>query len=743
MKYKRLIIICILMLAILSGCAKESDSKNLEWEELDEKEEKSWDISHQKLSKRYTVASISGDYIIGAYADERGVVITSEKIGGNGETKECVIDEATEVESITADEVGNIYALGFSQENPMLWKLDKDNNVSEINNTEMESADDCLTIRGFYKKGDYCYLWVQMQILCSEVYENAEEGVYTLDDRIYVKDLNMNTVCYDDIPSSYGNQMICFMFDEKDNPIVLAQDEEGYYKRNLKISLGSTPEKERIKENIDIVDGFTGVCNNVLSTEDGLMYTKKGDINKYSLGEGKSKRIIHLAGAGINEDDIISWIAKDGEIRILDNYKESANTELTTIKEGKSEKKTIRIAVAGITEDVRNVITSFNRNQNKIQLEPVEYVNDYDYDVGIDALQKDILQGKAPDIFITTGLDYEVFVHAGVFEDLYKYFDSDPEFGRNCIVPSVLKANELDGKIYIMSPEFSIFTMWGGHSTAKGKTGINMDEAMSLLSNAGGDINCIYGLESADESKLRTLTSMELDSYIDWDKCECNFENESFYNLLELAKEYRGCYINDSLSSAMRSKRILMTCGTISSVEDYCLQKALYGEEIDITGYPTDEGFGSAIELMDSVAMNAKSENKEEAWEFIKYYIKGEDENQFFRFPTYVKNYEKKLESSMEEELITNEDGVSEKVAKTSYQDKDCEPIFVFKAEQQDVDVIRNLIEKTTKKYEYVNEIQNIIEEEAGAYLENQKSVEDVSEIIQSRITMYLQESVD
>ena len=72
-----------------------------------------------------------------------------------------------------------------------------------------------------------------MQILCSEVYENAEEGVYTLDDRIYVKDLNMNTICYDDIPSSYGNQMICFMFDEKDNPIVLAQDEEGYYKRNL------------------------------------------------------------------------------------------------------------------------------------------------------------------------------------------------------------------------------------------------------------------------------------------------------------------------------------------------------------------------------------------------------------------------------------------------------------------------------------------------------------------------------
>lgn len=141
-----------------------------------------------------------------------------------------------------------------------------------------------------------------------------------------------------------------------------------------------------------------------------------------------------------------------------------------------------------------------------------------------------------------------------------------------------------------------------------------------------------------------------------------------------------------------------MTCGTISSVEDYCLQKALYGEEINITGFPTDEGFGSAIELMDSVAMNAKSENKEEAWEFIKYYIKGEEENRFFRFPTYVENYEKMLANSTEEEFITNEDGVSEKVAKASYQDKDCEPLFVFKAEQQDVDVIRNLIKKNYKE---------------------------------------------
>ncbi|MBO4376007.1 MAG: hypothetical protein J5811_01800, partial [Lachnospiraceae bacterium] len=106
----------------------------------------------------------------------------------------------------------------------------------------------------------------------------------------------------------------------------------------------------------------------------------------------------------------------------------------------------------------------------------------------------------------------------------------------------------------------------------------------------------------------------------------------------------------------------------------------------------------------------------------------------------YLNNYEEMLEESMQEDYMVNEDGESERIAKATYKDKDCDTIFVFKAEQADVDIIRDLINSTNKKHEYVTDVQNIIEEEAGAFLEDQKSVEDVSGTIQSRVEVFLQE---
>ena len=50
------------------------------------------------------------------------------------------------------------------------------------------------------------------------------------------------------------------------------------------------------------------------------------------------------------------------------------------------------------------------------------------------------------------------------------------------------------------------------------------------------------------------------------------------------------------------------------------------------------------------------------------------------------------------------------------------------------------MIDNTTKKREYVTEVQNIIEEEAGGYMARQKNFEQVSEIIQSRVQVYLTE---
>ncbi len=132
---------------------------------------------------------------------------------------------------------------------------------------------------------------------------------------------------------------------------------------------------------------------------------------------------------------------------------------------------------------------------------------------------------------------------------------------------------------------------------------------------------------------------------------------------------------------------------TITSVEDYCIQCEIYGEKISFIGYPTDTGFGSAMNLIGEVSINSKSENKDAAWEFVKYYvINGTTTG----FPVYVPRYEEMLGNSLETNYSYDAD-TSEKIAKASYSEPNGVRLYVYSADAEDVDAVRKLVEKQAK----------------------------------------------
>ena len=80
---------------------------------------------------------------------------------------------------------------------------------------------------------------------------------------------------------------------------------------------------------------------------------------------------------------------------------------------------------------------------------------------------------------------------------------------------------------------------------------------------------------------------------------------------------------------------------------------------------------------------------------------------------------------------------------KGSYYVSDDVTITVYKATQSDVNAIRTLVERADCKYEYLTEIQDIINEEADYYFAGQKSVEEVMSLIQNRVSLYIAEQMD
>ena len=61
-------------------------------------------------------------------------------------------------------------------------------------------------------------------------------------------------------------------------------------------------------------------------------------------------------------------------------------------------------------------------------------------------------------------------------------------------------------------------------------------------------------------------------------------------------------------------------------------------------------------------------------------------------------------------------------------------------ASQEDIDLIHDLIDRTDKALTIDEDSMNIIMEEAQTYFDGQKSVKKVANIIQKRVTTYVNE---
>ena len=68
------------------------------------------------------------------------------------------------------------------------------------------------------------------------------------------------------------------------------------------------------------------------------------------------------------------------------------------------------------------------------------------------------------------------------------------------------------------------------------------------------------------------------------------------------------------------------------------------------------------------------------------------------------------------------------------------EPQEIYALDVEQVAQIRELIETTTKAADYNDSIFNIVNEQAAAFFEGQKTAEDVARLIQSKANIYVNE---
>lgn len=493
-----------------------------------------------------------------------------------------------------------------------------------------------------------------------------------------------------------------------------------------------------------------GMDKDLLFSADNILY-------EYNRGDEAPTEILNWLDCDINSSELLSFAAlEDGRILAITSYWENDTNTVEfvylTKKKGSEvpEKKIMTYATMYLDYEIRKQVISFNKTNQEYRIEVKEYMNGTDdYNAALTQINTDIVSGNTPDIIDLTYGSMPQYIAKGVLEDLYPYMENDPEINREDYLENVLKAYEVDGKLYAAPPSFYINTVLAKVSDVGDRKSITLDELMELMNGLPEDVK-IYEYATKN-SILMYNTMMNTDQYVDWTTGECKFNGEDFIKALEFANKFDKDFVYDEeapgTAEQLHSGKLLMIQGSISSMNEYQMYEGMFGEPITFIGYPTNKENGSFISGAGGVlGMSAKSKCKEGVWEFIRAGITKEAQEKFdsngrWGFPIMKSALELVFESAMKEDYYEDGDGNKVKQPKTSWGYNDFN-IEIYAATEEQVEVVRNLIESVDNLYQYNEQLNNIISEETEAFFTGQKTAKEVADIIQSRVQIYVNESM-
>ena len=416
----------------------------------------------------------------------------------------------------------------------------------------------------------------------------------------------------------------------------------------------------------------------------------------------------------------------------------------------------INIVLAGsyIDWDIRSRVISFNRANEKYRISLMDYGalynNNDDWQAGVTRLNTDIVSGRVPDIISITGdIPVQSYMSKGLFADLLPFIEKDPELDVADLLPNVVEAYSMNGKMYRLVPQYYIGTVFGKTSLVGPEPGWTIKDAQALLRQMPPETRLFFDMMTR-ETILYYAMYLGGDQFIDWEKGECYFDGEGFINLLEFMKDYpeqidysnyeRMDYWYD-MENGYREDRILLMFYSLSNFRDYNrVAKGQFGDDVTMIGFPTESGIGASLSANQSFAMSAKTKHQNAVWEFLRGYLMEDFQtSNMYSLPISRKALEVKAREAMERPYYLDEHN-----NKVEYDDiyySNDMQVILEPMTQAEVDHVIDYIMAVNLSGEYDNELVNIINEEVGSFFAGQKSVHDVVNIIQSRAQIYVNEN--
>lgn len=402
-------------------------------------------------------------------------------------------------------------------------------------------------------------------------------------------------------------------------------------------------------------------------------------------------------------------------------------------------------------------VVRFNRSNEKYRIEIREYYH-YEENGALtmeDALAKlyaEIASDNCPDLLETTGLNLTQLTAKDSFEDLSPWLEKSEVFGREDFLSEILDAYTFDGTLATIPYAVFLETVMG-HEGQTGQRDEWTPEKVIALAGANPEAELFDGADRNDG--MNFLMAYGEEAFVDWDTGECGFDSETFQNLLRFVKEFPETVEfnpdRPSTPARIQGGEVLLKNIELYNFNTIQIELETFGDDAVCIGYPAADGGRHAMTAVFSYAVTSKSKHKEGAWAFLEHILSEEDGSNGMGFPSMKRRLEESMEEAVKVEYLLDEKG-------EIYLDENGEPVILGNTSsvrygdgwsytyhtptREEAEVILSLLKDARPVFpDSGNEIRNIIAQEAEAFFRSQKSVEEVSEIIQNRVKLYVEEN--
>lgn len=480
------------------------------------------------------------------------------------------------------------------------------------------------------------------------------------------------------------------------------------------------------------------------------VYSTQTGVYAMNVGDSTSRQLMSFINSDVPTTNMTQLLVLD-EARFLgfyyDDFTHDLKCSVFTGKDAEEIQDKTVLVLAGyyVSSDVKQRVHEFNKSNPQYKIVVKEY---YVYDTAEDGtagytrLNLDIVSGGLPDILITDSyFPVSDYIAKGLAADIGQLIAADAELSKEEFMQNVFDAYSVNEKLYYLIPSFSVRTLVGKTSVVGERDTWTVQDMMELLADMPAGTQAIS--EQTRDSFLELAMAYCGNEFVDVATGKCEFDSDEFVALLEFAKtfpeeidweeywEKEGVQYRENMT-------LLAECDVSQAryVKDFI--GGYFGEAISYIGFPTDSGEGAVVKAGEQYIISAKSKHIEGAWEFLRYYLTDEYQEQVIGFPVNREIFAERAKETTENPYYMDENG-----NRVEYKDKfylNGENIELPNLTEEQADAFVEFVEGINKAIYCDEEVLDIVKEEAAFYFAGQKSASEVAGIIQSRAQILVDE---